>query len=95
MSGEEVTRNEFNGAIEGIRREIQSMGENLKAQLSQILRRLDASSEDSKKIATLEARVDAVDKRLDSAQNTARLLLVGLTLSLAGHLFNLLSKGVR
>lgn len=88
MSGDEVTRNEFNGAIEGIRREIQAMGQNLKDQLSQILLRLEASTEDSKKIATLEARQDATDKRLDSAQNTARLLMVGLATSLVGHLLS-------
>lgn len=88
MSGDEVTRNEFNGAIEGIRREIQAMGENIKDQLSQILRRLDASSEDSRKIATLEARADATDKRLDSAHSTVRLLMIGLATSLATQLFS-------
>ena len=87
MSGDEVTRNEFNGAFEAIRREIQAMGENLKEQLSQILQRLEKTSEDSKKIATHETRLDVLDKRLDSAQNTARLLMVGLATSLAGHLF--------
>lgn len=92
MSGEEVTRNEFNGAIDGIRREIQSMGENIKGQLSQILQRLEKSSEDSKKIVTLEARVDGLDKRFDSAQTTVRLLVVGLATSLAGHVFNFLAK---
>lgn len=86
---DEVTRNEFNGAIEGIRREIQAMGQNLKDQLTQILQRLEVSSEDSKKVAALEIRVDALDKRLDSAQTTARLLMVGLVTSLAGHLFRL------
>lgn len=91
-SGEEVTRNEFNGAIEGIRREIQSMGENLKGQLSQILRRLDVSSEDSKKIATLQARADATDKRLDSAMNTVRMLMVGLATSLLAQLFTFFGR---
>ena len=86
MTDSEVTRNEFNGAIEGIRREIHAMGQNLKDQLSQILRQLEATSEDSKKVATLEARVDGMDKRLDSAQNTARLLMAGLATSLMGHL---------
>lgn len=90
MSGDEVTRNEFNGAIEGLRRELKTMGENLEKQLSQILRQLEARSDDSKKITALETRADGVDKRLDSAQNTVRLLMVGLATSLAGHLFSLL-----
>lgn len=87
---EEVTRNEFNGAIEAIRREIQVMGENLKDQLSQILRRLDESSKDSKKVATLEARMDAAEDRLDAAQSTGRMLWVGLVVSLASHLFRMI-----
>lgn len=93
MSGEEVTRNEFNGAIEGIRRELKAMGETLEKQLAQILRQLDAmnrsTSEDSKKVATLEARMELAEKRLDSAQTTARMLMVGLATSLVGHLLRL------
>jgi hypothetical protein len=92
MSVDEVTRHEFNGAIEGIRREIQAMAENIKGQLSQILQRLEKSSEDSKKIVTLEARMDGLDKRFDSAQTTVRLLIVGLATSLAGHVFNFLAR---
>lgn len=93
MSSEPILRPEFNGAIESLRREIQTMGSNLDHHLQNIARSLEKLREETGKVAVLEARNEAVEDRVkaleanDKARTAAiRTLVGGVVVSLIGHL---------
>lgn len=91
-----VSRPEFDGAVESIRRELQTMGENLGRQLAQIQKQLTdmsrTNSEESRKVAALEVRVEGLEEWKEGELSTKRALTVGLLVSLAAHAFQILTK---
>lgn len=92
MTGE-VSRAEFDGSIQSIRREIQIMGKNLDSRLDQILKAMDemgrSTSEDSKEVAVLKIKVASLEEWKGSIQGTNKTLIVGLILSIAAQFVQL------
>lgn len=93
MTSEPILRPEFNGAIESLRREIQTMGSNLDHHLQNIARSLEKLREETGKVAVLEAKYEAHDEEIkalkegEKAKTAAIRTLVGAVIvSLLGHL---------
>ena len=88
MAGE-VSRAEFDGSIQSIRREIQIMGKNLDDRLDQILKVIGdmskSTSEDSKEVAVLKIKVGSLEEWKGNIQMTNKTLIIGLIISLAAQ----------
>lgn len=86
MSNDPIMRPEFNGAVESLRREIQTMAGNLDHRLREISQTLEKMREETGKVAVLETRVDALEEKDKSRASTLRGLVVAVIAALAGHL---------
>lgn len=87
-----VTRPEFDGAVESLRRELKTMGENLGAQLSQVLDELKGLRKETGKVAVLEVRVDALEAWKNTRQKTERAWALALIGSFVAHLLTFWRK---
>jgi len=88
MSDSFVPRPEFDGAIESLRREFKAMGDNLSAQVGQVLNELKDMRKETGKVAVLEVKVEALEEWKRNNQKAARALWIGVTGSALAHLFS-------
>lgn len=94
MNEDPITRPEFESALESLRREIASMGEHLGSDLSeirsQLTKLLNDHQKDGREIGQLTVRVEYLEKARDTEKGQRWALVVGLAVSLLGHLLTIL-----
>lgn len=106
MTNEPVTRPEFETALEGLRREIQAMGEHLGSDLAQIRGQLssllDGRAKEGREVGELATRVKRAEDDINAIHAARReersqrwILTVGIIVALLGHILPWLTKGVK
>ena len=103
MTTEPVSRPEFENALEGIRRELQAMGEHIGSDLAQIRAQLtsllDVHHQEGREVGELAVKVEHVEEGLaeireahQQAKNNRWLIIAGVLVALVGHLINWASR---
>lgn len=105
MTTEPITRPEFTNALEGLRRELQAMGEHIGGDLglirAQLTSLLEVHQMEGREVGELKVRVEQNGKDIDGLYESRRQdrnnrwgLYVAIAVALLGHLLNIL-KGAK
>lgn len=93
---DDVSRPEFDGAIESLRREIRAMGESVGRDLQRVSRQLEdlvgARAEEARLIGQLTSDVENLKEWKMGAVASIRMLQVGLIVTVAGAILAFLLR---
>ena len=101
---EPVSRPEFENALEGLRRELKSMGEHIGSDLAEIRAQLalllNTHHQEGREMGEITVRVDHLEESINAlheahreAKSTRWVLVGGVLAALAGHLITWILKG--